>query len=387
MNPRLRSLLTFAVLGMAIFIIAWQFRRLLDDRSIFPPDDFVEYWAAGRLNAQGDNPYDPEKLLPLERLAGRDTDEAIMMWNPPWTLTLVMPIGVIKSRTAQLLWLLLGFGLIGIGADCLWRIYDGPAEKRWVAWLLAFTYMPTFFVLGAGQIGPWVLAGAVLFLLFLRQGWLMLAGAATVLLAIKPHLAYLFWIVLLVWGVRRGNWKVLLGGAFAGIVAMAIPLLFNPDVFGQYVREFRERPPTRWLSPTLGAVIRMIEGPDRFGQQFIPALLGLGWLSWHSWQHKNEPWDWSRQMPLLLLVSFVTASYGAWPFDLVILLPAVVQVSARIARQPKRGLCFSACIIWISLNLVALVMNMFAAESFWFIWMAPMMLASYLVLMRKMDRK
>jgi hypothetical protein len=296
-----------------------------------------------------------------------------------------MPIGVIDSRRAQLLWLLLGFALIGLGADCLWRIYDGPVNKRWVAWLLAFSYLPTFFVLRAGQIGPWVLAGAVLFLLFLRQGWPMLAGAATVLLAIKPHLVYLFWIALAVWGLR-GNWKVILGGAVAGVIVTAIPWLFNPAVFEQYARELRDRPPAQWLSPTLGAVIRLIEGPDRFGQQFIPALIGLGWLAWHSWGHKGRSWDWSQEMPLLLLVSFVTASYGAWPFDLVILLPAAIQVAARVARQPIGGRVLGGCIFWTAINAAALVMNLYEVKSFWFIWMAPMMLFGYLVMMHKMDR-
>jgi hypothetical protein len=38
-----------------------QFQRLHNDRSILPIDGFVEYWAAGRLNAHGENPYDPNR--------------------------------------------------------------------------------------------------------------------------------------------------------------------------------------------------------------------------------------------------------------------------------------------------------------------------------------
>ena len=37
---------------------------LLNDPGIWPPDDYVEYWAAGRLNLHGQNPYSPELLLP-----------------------------------------------------------------------------------------------------------------------------------------------------------------------------------------------------------------------------------------------------------------------------------------------------------------------------------
>src|SRR5262245_42374261 len=146
MNQSQRRVFVFAALVAVVALLVLQFRSLLADPTVLPPDDFVDYWAAGRLNANGENPYDPDTLLPLERSIGRDTDEAIMMWNPPWTLALVMPFGLMDGRAAQLLWLLCGFVFIGLGADWLWRIYDGPIEKRWVAWLLAFTFLPTFFV-------------------------------------------------------------------------------------------------------------------------------------------------------------------------------------------------------------------------------------------------
>src|SRR5262249_55422255 len=123
MNHRPRLILWLAPL--VVVALALEFRGLLNDRSILPPHDLVQYWAAGHLNAHGENPYDPDKLLPLQRGAGRNTKEAVMMWNPPWTLTFVMPFGIMDSRAAQLLWLLIGFIFIGVSADCLWRLYDG----------------------------------------------------------------------------------------------------------------------------------------------------------------------------------------------------------------------------------------------------------------------
>ena len=399
MKLNLRLVLVVAAVPGVAIVLYLQFQKLLADRSVLPPDDFVEYWAAGWLNAIGENPYDPEKLLPLERSAGRDTDEAIMMWNPPWTLAIAMPFGVMDSRAAQLLWLILGFIFIAAGADLLWRVYDGPPQMRWVAWLLAFTFLPTFFVLGSGQIGPWVLLGAVLFLVFLRQGWPMLAGAATVLLAIKPHLVYLFWIALIVWGVRR-NWRMLIGGLIAGVTATALAVACNPDVLHQYWEAMTQRPPAQWQSPTLGTVLRMIEGESRFGLQFVPGLLGVGWLIWHFCRgpaaqareaadpllaRRSQEWRWPEQLPMLLLVSFVTASYGAWPFDLVILLPAVIQVAAKIARHPSRSRVGTGLVCWLVINVPALLLNVLKVNSFWFIWVAPVMLIAYLLTFRTMD--
>src|ERR1700758_2168136 len=88
-----RLILVGAGALLVAVLLVQQLGRLFADRSIMPPDDFVEYWAAGRLNAHGENPYDPAKLFPLEKGAGRTTlpldsagnETAVMMWNPPWT--------------------------------------------------------------------------------------------------------------------------------------------------------------------------------------------------------------------------------------------------------------------------------------------------------------
>src|SRR4051794_33614346 len=70
-----------------------------------PMHDFVEYWAAGRLLLEGSNPYDPDLVHELGRQAGR-SDEGILMWNPPWALPLVLPLGMLPVRVAHLAWLL-----------------------------------------------------------------------------------------------------------------------------------------------------------------------------------------------------------------------------------------------------------------------------------------
>lgn len=382
-SPTRRLALLGLVLVACLGVIVWKGSQLLADPSILPPDDFVEYWAAGRLNAHGQDPYDGTKLLPLERLAGRDTDEPIMMWNPPWTLTVAMPIGLLPPRVAQLLWLAVSLALVVWSADRIWALYGGPSNGRWVAWLVALTFLPTLFVLQAGQIGPFILFGIVGFLLAERAGRPWLAGACGVLVAIKPHLVYLFWIALAAWAVRRPvptRWKVITGGVLAGLVATAMPLACNPDVIDQYREAMTHRTPEQWKSPTIGSLLREVLGADRFGLQFAPTVIGLGWLAYVGWRDRDRPWNWSERMPLLLLVSFVTASYGAWPFDLVILLPAVVQVGAELARVRDRRWIVTAAAMFAVINSAALAMNLLEQTSETFVWMAPSLLAAYLLL-------
>ncbi len=296
-----------------------------------PFHDFVEYWAAGRLIVGGENPYDLERMQEIERQVGR-TDEGILMWNPPWVLPLVAPLGLLDVRAAHLIWMMLHLSVIVFCSDRLWRLYGGAESSRIVALLLAFTFMPSYFALLAGQISPLLLLGAVGFLALIRHGFDFAAGAATVLLAIKPHLAYLFWLALLIWAVHQRRWSVLLGGALTGIAMTGIAMALDPGVLGQYWHTFTTDPPAQYRSPTLGTLLRLAVGGGSFRWQFLPLLPGMLWLILHWCRHRGA-WEWSTQMPLLLLVSVLTTAYGAWPFDLVLLLLPVVAVAAELSRD------------------------------------------------------
>jgi hypothetical protein len=375
-----RHLLTAVGLGAALFLLAGQVRQLLADPTVWPPDDFVEYWAAARLTLHGQNPYDPELLLPLERAAGRDTDEAVMMWNPPWSLAVVLPLGLLDARAAQLLWLVVNFAAAGFCAHRLWRMLGGSPDRAWVGWAAGLVFMPTLFALQSGQISLLLLLGAVLFLECERRGWPFLAGAATVLLAVKPHLAYLVWVAILCEAVARRRVAVIAGGVTAGLVCTLIPLAFDPQLLAQYADAMGNRPPAQWVSPTLGSVLRLIFGEELFQLQFVPVALGLGWFAWHGWTMRRS-WDWTEQLPLLLLVSFVTAPYGAWPFDMVLLLPAVLRlvVTWDSGREPTAGAPRVALAGLVAVNLGCVALNVLKVNSFWFLWVSPAVLALYVL--------
>ncbi|WP_439628068.1 glycosyltransferase family 87 protein [Gemmata sp.] len=363
-----RRLVTVLALAGVALVLAAQVRDLLADPTVWPPDDYIEYWAAATLAVRGQNPYDGALLLPLERAGGRDTDEPVMMWNPPWTLAVVFPLGLLPSRAGQLLWLAVNFGAVVYCGARMWALFGGRPERWWVGVAVALAALPTAFALQSGQISPLLLLGAVLFLDFERRGYPALAGAATVLLAIKPHLAYLVWVAILCEAVRTNRWRVLVGGAAAGALCSALPLLFVPDVWNQFRDAMANRPPEQWMSPTLGTVLRMQLGEGMFRLQFVPVLAGLAWFAvyYPRWARR---WDWADQVPLLVLVSFVTAPYGAWPFDMVLLLPAVVWLVVRRRAGVIGGL--------VAVNVGCLACNLLQTGSFWFLWVSPAVLLIY----------
>jgi hypothetical protein len=371
-----RTLLSILALAATVLMLGRQVERLLADLTVWPPDDFVEYWAAGRLCLNGENPYSPELLLPLERSAGRDTDEAVMMWNPPWTLGVVMPLGALPARPAQLAWLAVGLISFGVSALLLARAYAVPG---WLAGTILFTFAPTYLVLHAGQIGPLLVLGAAGFAFATRTNRPALAGAATVLLAIKPHLVYLLWLAILVEAVTHRRWRILAGGIGLGAVAALLPLAFDPDVYSEYQGALRDHPPAQWVSLTVGTLLRLAFGESRFWLQFIPVLAGLAWFVGH-WRRHGRQWDWADQLSGLLLVSFVTSPYGAWHFDLVLLaIPLVVRAGGLAASgwTPRTKVILGG---YFAANGVMIGLNLSSAYSYWFAWVAPLILAAYFMI-------
>ncbi len=343
--------------------------------------DYVEYWAAGRLNAHGLNPYDPDTLYRQELQASPALTEAIMMWNPPWALSVAMPFGLLPARAGFLVWLWFNLSVVLVCADWLWGYFGGPARRRWLAWAVCLLFAPTFFVLRMGQITPLILLGLVGFLYFEQRGRLALAGAAAALAAIKPHLALFVGLALLLWAIDRRRWSVLAGGALMLAVLTAIPLACNPQVLRQYQDAMTQSPP-RMLSPTPGALLRLAFGLDKLWLQYVPAGFGLLWFAFH-WARHRRRWVWGEQVPVLLIASFLTASYGAWQFDLVVLLIPVLQLAAWVSRPERSRDVSFALMAFLGFDAIALfLMDIRYTDQYWHVWMTPMILYCYLSLRR-----
>ena len=343
-----------------------------------PLFDFAAFWSAGRLNHEGVDPFDPERLAELQHAVQPGQTGVLLMWNGPWALALVKPFAMLDAGLAHLLWQLLMLGVLVASADWAWRLYGGPPDLRWVAWLVTFTFAPSIFVLVAGQFGPLLLLGFVAFLYFVRTGRDGLAGASLVLVAIKPQLALLFWLALLLWAVEGRKWRLVVGGLVSVAALLAVPLLDNPRLLSQYWYSLTERTRTySHLSPLPAHALRLVFGYDRMWLQFVPLIPGVVWLTWY-WRRYRKNWVWSERLPALLFASLLVAPYGAWPFDLVLLLPAIFQATVKLSRAP-RPVVATAAGWWLVVNVLALAQALAGVEYFWFLWMTPLLLVGWFV--------
>ena len=278
--------------------------------------DFVEYWSAARLFIEGGNPYSPDELIVLQRTAGWGGVQPLIMWNPPWALPLVLPFGIADFTTGQMFWLVLHVWLILISAQVLWRIYNDADSASRFSWVLALTFVPVVFVLVIGQITPLTLAGLALFLHGERKQKYWAWGASLVLLSIKPHVLYLFWIVLLFWIFDRRPRRLLFSAALFGLGALLLPLLFHPEIYSKYLVLYGAPgidKPMDWPAPTLRNVIRIFFGTGETWLQIAPTVIAAGWSIYHWTKHRHQ-WLWREQLPLLCVVS-VSTSIFLWTYD------------------------------------------------------------------------
>ena len=156
----------------------------------------------------------------------------------------------------------------------------------WTAFL-AVSYVPVFTTIMKGQIISLVLLGVIAFLHFEKRGQYVAAGMSTVLMAIKPHILYLFWIALLLWVLDRRRWSVALGAGVLFSIVTAIPLLYDPDIFSQYYDVMTGHSPAlMWYTPTIGTYLRLWLGAERHWLQFVPTGLGLLWFCFY-WQRRK----------------------------------------------------------------------------------------------------
>jgi hypothetical protein len=370
-----------AVVLVACVVLLDRFYR---DPEFVKPHDFLQYWAAGRLNATGYNPYDARELNAIQKAAGRPDENPVLMWNPPWALTLTMPIGLLGPRTAQLVWVAGQFALILVCAVWLWRLYCGDPSKWWVACALAVVAPMTAANLVAGQCGGWLLLGLTGFLTAVMRKRPAFAALAA-LCALKPHLFVPFWILLVLDATRqRAGLSRLLWGLIAGAVAILIPLVVNSRVWSQYLLALANPgteghvPLSAWQPPLVGYWLRVWTDPAAFWIQFVPTVL-VAVLTPLYWWRRRATWDWHEELPRVILAGAVAAPYGAWDYDLVILLVPVVAAAARLSRAGRPG------VVWAAGGgaVLFIVAASQVTISLYGVWMTPAVLLGYCYVMRR----
>ena len=318
--------------------------------------DYISYWSAGKLLVAHANPYDRAAVLNLEKDQGYTSQHLLLMRNLPWSLFLVVPLGFLSASTGALLWVLAVI-LSGLGSVFL-------LQQIWQARppLTAFLFAPVLVCAMAGQTSVFALLGACLFF-WLEKSRPIAAGVALTLLAVKPHLAVLFWVVLLLEEVRRRRAGVL-GGLAAGLLAESLLAIWlDPKVWIHYATAMRAERIQALYLPNLSCALRIVSGPKHVWVQALPMLAGLGFAVWF-WRGRAERWHWARYGAVLLMISVLVSPYS-WLMDEALCLPALFYYHLRASRAA--GVVLGAA----NMLLLALVYYRGSLDSLVYLWTAP----------------
>lgn len=317
--------------------------------TVIPPRDFVEYWSAARVLADGGNPYDGKQLLPYQQLASGhpDKSEAVMLWTPPWTLPLYHPFGWLEPGPAHTLWLLVQLACGLASAGLLWQVY-GPrgstphGRSLWLAFAVAvaLSFGPGWWLIVYGQNTAFILLGVAGFVYLRQRGYPVAAGAVVALTAIKPHLLALFGLALILDARTAAGRRTLAGGIGAILAASAVALLADPAIFGKFGAAL-SRPTSPeavsvadWQLPLLSYRLREWLAPHQFAVQFLSLAGGVLLLLLYWWLRRAN-WHWPTETPRLVFASALLAPYGGWIFDLVVLLVPVLAAFGWVLRHPR----------------------------------------------------
>jgi hypothetical protein len=347
-------------------------------------DDFLVYWSGARLLARGENPYDLLALGAVQHQArperGQEQGGVLASWNPPWLLAVLMPFGLMPFELAVRVWKLCNIGLTLAAALLTWRVLMQSLDGRGmvIASMASLWFFPTILSLGLGQISSLVLIGLVLGVWWLGSGRDGLAGAALFLTTVKPHLVYFVLLLVVVWAIRRGRWRLFGGMLGAALISMATLWVMFPGWMAAYFELISGHSFVQYSTSTLGSLVYALFGTHLFRYAglvlvlLIPAMLRLA-----------ESEGWLTAMNVALLISVPLAMYG-YSFDQVVLLPAILEMIVWLWRRELA--VRAAWVIGGGLVLVYVVMMaMQALPALYYHWYAwpPLVVAGLYALGRR----
>jgi hypothetical protein len=333
--------------------------------------DFISYWAAGQRLVHHADPYDASAIFAIEKSAGWSASRPLIMRNPPFALFLTVPLGFVGMKAGAVLWSMLILLCLMASIRLLRGIAGNPDDRLH---LIGYFFAPSLACLLAGQTSAFALLGLTLFLYFHRTRPLV-AGAALLLCALKPHLFLPFGVVLLAWVVANKAYRVVYGAALALGIFSAVPLLFCPPIYSHYLAMARTAGIEAEFVPTLGELLRIIVKPEAAWLQFVPAIAGCVWAFWY-FHHRRNQWDWSTHGSLLMILSLLVAPYS-WFTDQVVLLPAIFYAIYLAAASPR-----DRSLLWFfAINGVALIEVLYGIQldSALYLWTPVAWFAWYLL--------
>lgn len=298
--------------------------------------DFNCWYVAGRIAANGGDPYDAQQFVPIIRTLPPSEARALhrcgqRLSYPPWTGAALAPFGALPLPVAASFWASLSVLAAVLGIHWTRLL----SRLRRLSWSLVLLFVvgtqPFARVFEEGQFATFIFAltaGAALAMTRKRDA---VAGIAAAGLSIKPHTAIGFAAVFLALAIVRRRWRLVGASTASGLVLVGLTLLLRPTWLVASVS----------ASTSLGgsipdrATIWNLAGSWPLAIVMIVLLVAAVVIV----IRPQQPDD-AEVLGLAVAFGLVVAPY-AWDHDLLILaIPwfLIIGHASRLATRPRRAL-------------------------------------------------
>jgi hypothetical protein len=302
--------------------------------------DFICYWAAGKLVASGQSPYDQALQTRIQHECGWDTAtdglgkfDFLPYYYPPWFAAgcaLLMPLGY---QGAKIAWFALNLELLLVAAYLLKDAV--PGLPRAVPLVTVPVFILSVIPLFVGQTSIPILFLAALAWRLLERGSDRLAGVALACLTTKPQVTVVLVLALLLWAARQRRWGVVQGFLLA-LTALALASAWVVPAWPiEMVRASQRTPqPTAyfpWIGTTWFLILKTIGLESwRLWGLYLAAAIPFLVLVVRAALDRSRPLE--DIMALGLLAAFIVAPYGRHYDFPVLLIPLFVLMGRRLSE-------------------------------------------------------
>jgi hypothetical protein len=344
--------------------------------------DFVQYYVAWELIAEGKNPYDSKLAGPRQLGYGRD--QVIETYAPPWSLLPALPVAGLPLPQAILGFIIINLLLLAFCTLCWSSLLS---TLRWGAFpYILFGvcfWLGTLTLLGYGQISLWPLVGFTGWLWCSKHQRQFPAGLFLVLTIIKPHTGLLPGIFAGVYALRQRHRSTIAAFVLGLLGLTAATLWFRPTIWSEYLTAIRTGTPTSHYTATLDGWLRV-----HFSESFryltwplwLCSLFGAALVAWKipgppprlpkggrgeiSLTLENDPLvAWSI---IACLATVVFVPYG-YSHDYIFMLPGYfLALGGWLANQREGRIAF---FIWLVLyaGLMYLYFTNWTHDHYWIV--------------------
>ncbi len=346
-----RPLAWLGGLALATSLLVWLGHALIPPGKACP--DYICYWAAGKNLVAGRSPYDVAAQTEIQRALGweRMKDglgiyEFLPFYYPPWFAMLCAAFVPLGYETARVAWPMVNLELIFLTTYLLLDLVPGVPRSVPLAIVPLFIFTITSVIVG--QTTPLIFFLVVVSWRLLERGLDRGAGLVLAWLTIKPQLAAVLVLAVLLWAIRRSRWGVVQGFAVMLALLCLASWALQPAWLAEMLEATRRTPPPTEHFPWIGTTwYLLLKGAGLRSWWLAAAYLAvaLPFLAAVIRAALDRTWPLRDVLSLALLAADFVAPYGRHYDFPLLLIPLLVLLGTRLSERAGAALLVAVLLL------------------------------------------